>query len=89
LQIGGLQELVRAGERSTCQAGASIGDGDTCLHLRRLVGLDAQLDFPNLKALAGPLGTDYFAEVVNFGSEGDLSYQESAIPLRLISGGPS
>ena len=57
------------------QAETSPGDGDPWRYLRRrLVGADAQLDFPNLKAHAAAGATDYFAEVVSFGDEGDPSY---------------
>jgi adenylate cyclase len=57
------------------QAEASPGEGDPWVHLRRrLVGPDAQLDFPNLKEHAANGATDYFAEVVSFGAEGDPSY---------------
>jgi adenylate cyclase len=57
------------------QAETSAGDGAPWLHLRRrLVGPDAQLDFSNLKAHAAAGATDYFAEVVSFGDEGDPSY---------------
>jgi hypothetical protein len=40
---------------------------------RRLVGTDAELDFPNLKRHAAAGATDYFAEVVRFGADGDPS----------------
>jgi adenylate cyclase len=56
------------------QAEASAGDGDPWLYLRRrLVGGNAQLDFPNLKRHAAAGATDYFAEVVRFGADGDPS----------------
>jgi adenylate cyclase len=43
-------------------------------HLRRrLVGPLAQLDFPNLEGHAAAGATDYFAEVVRFGVDGDPS----------------
>ena len=40
---------------------------------RRLVGAEAQLDFPSLQDLAAAGATDYFAEVVRFGADGDPS----------------
>jgi adenylate cyclase len=57
------------------QAEISAGDGDPWLYLRRrLVGANAQLDFPNLKRHAAAGATDYFAEVVGFGADGDPSH---------------
>jgi adenylate cyclase len=57
------------------QAEASAGDGDPWLYLRRrLVGPEAQLDLPDLQAHAAAGATDYFAEIVSFGAEGDPSY---------------
>ena len=41
---------------------------------RRLTGPEAQLDFPILKDLAAEGASDYFAEVVRFGADGDPSY---------------
>jgi len=56
------------------QAEISAGDGDPWLYLRRrLVGANAQLDFSNLKRHAAAGATDYFAEVVRFGADGDPS----------------
>lgn len=56
------------------QAEGSGTDGEPWLYLRRrLVGPEAQLDFPNLEAHAAAGATDYFAEVVSFGIEGDPS----------------
>ena len=53
----------------------SVETGDPWRHLRRrLVGSEAQLDFPVLKELAAAGASDYFAEVVRFGGEGDPSY---------------
>jgi adenylate cyclase len=44
------------------------------LHLRRrLVGPDAQVDFPSLEEHVAAGATDYFAEIVSFGAEGDPS----------------
>jgi adenylate cyclase len=44
-------------------------------HLRRrLAGPEAQLDFPILKELAAGGATDYFAEIVGFGADGDPSW---------------
>jgi adenylate cyclase len=45
------------------------------LHMRRrLSGPDAVLDFPVLEQLAAAGATDYFAEIVRFGAEDDLSH---------------
>jgi adenylate cyclase len=56
------------------QAEASAGETAPWLHLRRrLVGLEARLDFPVLKELAASGATDYFAQLVRFGEEGDPS----------------
>ncbi|MBV8337494.1 MAG: adenylate/guanylate cyclase domain-containing protein [Alphaproteobacteria bacterium] len=56
------------------QAETWTGDGDPWLYLRRRrVGPEAELDFPNLKAQAAAGATDYFAEVISFGAEGDPS----------------
>src|SRR6516165_11886274 len=41
---------------------------------RRLTGSEAQLDFPVLEQLAAEGGSDYFAQIVRFGAEGDLSH---------------
>jgi adenylate cyclase len=50
-------------------------EGELWRHLRRrLVGSEAQLDFPVLTELATAGATDYFAEVVRFGADGDPSY---------------
>ena len=49
-------------------------DADPWLHLRRrLTGPAAQLDFPVLEELADDGATDYFAQIVRFGPEGDAS----------------
>jgi adenylate cyclase len=57
------------------EAETAGGSGAPWLDLRRrLVGADAQLDFPNLKSHAAAGATDYFAEVVSFGTEGDPSH---------------
>jgi adenylate cyclase len=40
---------------------------------RRLAGPEAQLDFPLLERLAAAGATDYFAQVVRFGADGDAS----------------
>src|SRR5215831_13220418 len=40
---------------------------------RRLTGPEAQLDFPALQKLASSGATDYFAELIRFGSDGDTS----------------
>jgi adenylate cyclase len=56
------------------QAEASRGEGDPWRHLRRrLAGPAAQLDFPVLEKLAAAGATDYFAEIVRFGANGDPS----------------
>lgn len=56
------------------QAKTSTAEGDPWLHLRRrLTGPKAQLDFTLLKALAAAGATDYFAETVRFGADGDPS----------------
>jgi adenylate cyclase len=53
----------------------SADERDPWLHLRRrLAGPEAQLDFPILKELAAAGATDYFAEVVRFGADGDPSH---------------
>src|SRR5258705_2857622 len=54
---------------------AAAGEtGDPWLHLRRrLAGAQAQLDFPQLEEFAAAGATDYFAEVVRFGANGDPS----------------
>lgn len=49
-------------------------EGNPWLHLRRrLAGPEAQLDFPILKEFAAEGATDYFAEIVRFGADGDPS----------------
>jgi adenylate cyclase len=40
---------------------------------RRLTGPEAQLDFPGLQELASSGATDYFAEIIRFGVDGDTS----------------
>ena len=56
------------------QARADGGSGDPWRYLRRhLCGPEALLDFPLLEELAGAGGTDYFAQIVRFGPEGDAS----------------
>ena len=56
------------------QARAEGGSGDPWRHLRRrLTGPEAQLDFPVLEELADDGATDYFAQIVRFGPEGDAS----------------
>src|SRR5205807_5267295 len=55
-------------------ATASDEARDPWLHLRRrLSGAEAQRDFPQLEELAAAGATDYFAEVVRFGADGDPS----------------
>jgi adenylate cyclase len=64
--------LIRLGEARA--ATASGGETDPWLHLRRrLTGPEAQLDFPSLAEYAAAGATDYFAEVVRFGADGDPS----------------
>lgn len=56
------------------QARAAGGSGEPWRHLRRhLCGPEALLDFPLLEELARAGGTDYFAQIVRFGPEGDAS----------------
>jgi adenylate cyclase len=56
------------------QAQARRSGGNPWLHLRRrLAGPEARLDFPVLKELAAAGATDYFAQIVRFGPEGDAS----------------
>ena len=53
----------------------SAAEREPWLHLRRrLAGGEAQLDFPILKELAAAGASDYFAEVVRFGADGDPSH---------------
>jgi adenylate cyclase len=53
----------------------SVPERDPWLYLRRrLVGPEIQLDFPILKELAAAGASDYFAEVVRFGADGDPSH---------------
>jgi adenylate cyclase len=53
----------------------SAEEGDPWLNLRRrLAGPEARLDFPILKELAAGGASDYFAEVVRFGEDGDPSH---------------
>jgi adenylate cyclase len=50
-------------------------EGDPWQHLRwRLAGPEARLDFPILEDLAAAGASDYFAQVVGFGPDGDPSY---------------
>lgn len=56
------------------QAQGSGENENPWLHLRRrLAGPGAQLDFPVLEELAAAGATDYFAQIVRFGPEGDAS----------------
>jgi adenylate cyclase len=56
------------------QAGEQGEDRGPLLHLRRrLVGSEAQLDFPPLEDLAAAGATDYFAVLVGFGDGKDVS----------------
>ena len=53
----------------------SAQEGDPWLYLRRrLTGPEARLDFPILKEIAAAGASDYFAEVVQFGADGDPSH---------------
>jgi adenylate cyclase len=55
-------------------ADVSAERADPWLQLRRrLVGPESLLDFPVLEEIAAAGATDYFAEVVRFGGEGDAS----------------
>jgi adenylate cyclase len=57
------------------QARAGGEEHNPWRHLRRhLTGREAQLDFPVLEELAAAGGSDYFAQIVRFGAEGDLSH---------------
>jgi len=57
------------------QARAGGEEHNPWQHLRRhLTGREAQLDFPVLEELAAAGGSDYFAQIVRFGAEGDLSH---------------
>ena len=50
-------------------------EGDPWLQLRRrLTGPEARLDFPILEEIAAAGASDYFAEVVRFGADGDPSH---------------
>ena len=54
---------------------APVEESHPWRHLRRrLAGPEAQLDFPILKELAAGGATDYFAEIVGFGADGDPSW---------------
>jgi adenylate cyclase len=56
------------------EAEASVGVGEPWRNLRRrLAGCEAQLDLPGLDKLAGAGATDYFAEIVRFGTDDDPS----------------
>ena len=56
------------------QARAGPKEENPWLHLRRhLSGPEAQLDFPVLEEFAAAGATDYFAEIVRFGADGDPS----------------
>src|SRR5918996_2141039 len=53
----------------------SAQEGDPWLHLRRrLTGSEARQDFSILKEIAAAGASDYFAEVVRFGADGDPSH---------------
>ena len=68
------QEVLNSPFGYLMRAETSAGNGDPWLYLRmHLVGANAQLDFPNLKHHAAAGATDYFAEVVRFGADGDPS----------------
>jgi adenylate cyclase len=57
------------------QAKARTEDTQPWLHMRRhLSGPEAQPDFSLLEQLAAAGATDYFAEIVRFGAEDDLSH---------------
>src|SRR4030095_3155639 len=57
------------------QVETSAPEGSPWQHLRRrLVGPEALLDFSILKDLAAAGASDYFAQVVRFGADGDPSH---------------
>ena len=67
-----LGHLIRLAEARA--AAGSAEAAQPWLHLRRrLEGPEAQLDFPSLQELADAGATDYLAEVVRFGEDGDPS----------------
>jgi len=68
--------LIRLSEaRAATAMTAPTVDAGPWLHLRRrLAGPEAHLDFPTLEQLAADGATDYFAEVVRFGADGNPSY---------------
>jgi adenylate cyclase len=64
--------LIRLGEARAATAPDEAAD--PWLHLRRpLSAAEAQLDFPQLEEFAAAGATDYFAEIVRFGANGDPS----------------
>jgi adenylate cyclase len=68
LQNSPFGHLIRQMENST-------EESDPWLYLRRrLAGPERRLDFPILKELAAAGASDYFAEVVRFGADGDPSH---------------
>jgi adenylate cyclase len=68
LQNSPFGHLIRQMENSTQES-------DPWLYLRRrLAGPERRLDFPILKELAAAGASDYFAEVVRFGADGDPSH---------------
>jgi adenylate cyclase len=70
---GPIGSLIRLGEEGA--RANSAGNADPWLHLRRrLAGPEAQLDFSDLVEFAAAGATDYFAEVVRFGADGDPSH---------------
>src|SRR5271157_4516580 len=64
--------LVRLSEARLATAPAEAANQWVNLR-RRLTGAEAQLDFPLLEELAAAGATDYFAEIVRFGGNGDPS----------------
>jgi adenylate cyclase len=68
------QEVITSPFAYLERHGDLVAGTDNRRHLRRrLAGPDAQLDFPMLRRLADAGATDYLAEVVRFGEDGDPS----------------
>jgi adenylate cyclase len=65
--------LIRQGEATAGTASAAEVRPRVNLR-RRLSGAEAQLDLPMLSDLAAAGATDYYAEVIRFGADGDPSH---------------
>ena len=65
--------LIRQGEATAGTASAAEVRPRANLR-RRLSGAEAQLDLPMLSDLAAAGATDYYAEVIRFGADGDPSH---------------